>query len=79
MLKEESEIEEAMVSYRKAIEIRPDFADAYFALGLAVKLLGMVEEAMASYRKAIEIRPDFADAYLNLGNVLKEKGEIERR
>ena len=58
MLKEKGEIEEAMASYRKAIEIRPDFADAYFALGLVVKLLGMVEEAMASYRKAIEVKPD---------------------
>ena len=33
VLKEEGEFQEAIASYRKAIEIKPDFADAYLNLG----------------------------------------------
>ena len=34
---EVGELEEAIASYRKAIEVKPDFADAYFSLGNLLK------------------------------------------
>ncbi len=53
---------EAIASYRKAIEINPDFADAYFNLGNVLKEEGEVEEAIASYRKVIEVKSDHEKA-----------------
>ena len=76
-LKEEGEAEEAIASYRKAIEVKSDFAGAFFALGNLLKEEGEVEEAIASYWKAVEVKPDFAGAYFSLGNLLKEEGEVE--
>ncbi|MDQ6785687.1 MAG: tetratricopeptide repeat protein [Acidobacteriota bacterium] len=58
-------------SYRKAIELNPNFALAYGNLGLSlVKDESRLKEAEESYRKAIELDPNFADAYISLGNLL---------
>ena len=58
------EREEAIASYRRATEIKPDFADAYFALGLAMEKVGEAEEeeAIANYRKAIDVKSNFVGA-----------------
>ena len=54
---------EAEISLRKAIEIKPDFAEAYINLGIILKNLGKLQEAVLSYRKAIEIKPDIAEVH----------------
>ncbi len=41
--------EEAIASYTKALQIKPDFAKAHNNLGIALKDLGKHEEAIASY------------------------------
>ena len=69
--------QEAEVSYRKAIEIEPDFAMAHCNLGNILKDLGKLKDAELSTRKAIEIEPDFAEAYSNLGNILKDFGKLQ--
>jgi hypothetical protein len=60
----------------KAIQIRPDFAEACYNRGVALKELGRLDEAVASYEKAIQIRPDYADAYSNRGAALQELGRL---
>ena len=49
-------LQEAESLYRKAIEINPDFVQAYYNLGLILKSLGKLQEAEISTRKAIEIK-----------------------
>ena len=66
-------LEEAEASYRQAIVFRPDFADAYYNLGVTLKELGRLEEAEASYRQATVFKPDFAEAHNNLGVVLQKQ------
>ncbi len=68
---------EAEFSYRKAIELKPDFADAYLNLGNVLKDLDKLQEAEFSYRKAIEIKPDKPDSYLKLGNILRDLGNLK--
>ena len=46
-------LEEAEISYRKAIELKSDFADAHYNLGNILKDLGKSREAEILYRKAI--------------------------
>jgi len=46
-----------VASYKKAIEIDPNNANAYINMGFALSNLGRKEEAVASYKKAIEIDP----------------------
>ena len=55
---------------------RPDFAEAYNNLGIALTGQKKYAEAEAAYRKAIALKPDFAEAYSNLGNALSWPGEV---
>ncbi len=77
ILKSLGKLQEAEVSTRKAIEIKPDFANAYSNLGLILNDLGKFKEAEVSTRKAIEINPDLAEAHYNLGIILKNLGKLE--
>ena len=65
------------MSYRKAIEINPNFANAHYNLGNILKDIGNLKDAELSYRKAIEINPNFANAHYNLGNILKDIGNLK--
>ena len=67
-------MQEAVASYNKVIQIKPDYAEAYNNRGNALKDLWQLDEAVASYSKAIQIRPDFAEACSNRGIALQEQG-----
>ena len=75
-LQEKGELGAAIESYKQAIKIKPDYADAYSNMGSALKEKGEFVAAIESYKQAIKIKPDFAEAYSNMGNALKEKGEL---
>ena len=76
-LHEDGGIDEAIACYRKAVELKPDFADAYLNLGNVLKEEGGVEEAIASYRKAVEVKPDFVDALSQLASELSNRDEFD--
>ncbi len=77
ILKNLGKLQEAEFSYRKAIEIKPNYADAHINLGNVLNCLGKLKEAELSYRKAIEIKPNYAEAHSNLGNVLNGFGKLK--
>ena len=66
----------AILSYKKAIAIKPDFADAYNNIGNVLRDKGQFEEAEKAYKKALSINPKYIDAYINMGNVLHDKGNL---
>ncbi len=70
-------LQEAELSTRKAIELKPNFPDAHSNLGNILRDLGKLQEAELSTRKAIEFKPDFPDAHLNLGNILIDLGNLQ--
>ena len=47
-LKDQSKLEEAIAAYRRAIGIKPDYAEAHCNLGNALKDQGKLEEAIAA-------------------------------
>jgi len=63
----------AIKHFEKAIAIKPDFAEAYYSLGLVFRDLGLKAEAIESYNKAINIRPDYIDVHKDLSNIKKFK------
>ena len=77
ILKGFGKLQEAEVSTRKAIELKPDYADAYSNLGGILKDLGKLQDAEVSTRKAIELKPDYAMAHSNLGTILKDLGNLQ--
>ena len=61
----------------RAVQLRPDDADALVNFGNALRDDGKLGEAIAAFRRAIEIRPEFAGACNNLGTALLEDGQTE--
>ncbi len=70
-------LEQAVASYTRAVQIKPESAEAHYNLGVTLSSLGKPKEAVASYDKALRIKPDYADAHYNLGNALKNLGKPE--
>jgi tetratricopeptide (TPR) repeat protein len=60
------QVDEAIASYRTAMELDPTFANPHNQLGVALKDQGHLDLAIASYRKAIELDPKHALARNNL-------------
>ena len=63
----EGRLDEAEINYRKAIELKPDFAITHNNFSVLLQNLGRFEEAEASAKKAIELKSDYVAAYYNLG------------
>jgi protein O-GlcNAc transferase len=76
-LKDQGKLDEAVACYRRALELKPDYAEAHNNLGNAFNDQGKLDEAVACYRRALELKPDFAEAHYNLGSALEEIGDLQ--
>lgn len=61
--------DQAMEAYRRALTVRPHYAEAYVGLGDAKAAKGEHEAAIAEYRKALEYDPLNARVYHSLGRI----------
>jgi tetratricopeptide (TPR) repeat protein len=67
----------AVISWKKAIEIKPDLYQAWGCRGVALSALGRNEEAIASYDQALELKPDKHEAWYGRGLALSALGRKE--
>ena len=67
---------QAVKMITKALNLKPDFPEAYSNLGLALQGLGKSDDAITSYRKALSLKPDYAEAHNNLGIALRSLGRL---
>jgi tetratricopeptide (TPR) repeat protein len=68
--------DEAIISYKKCLELDPNHAAAHINLGTLYYNRHDHILAERSYRQAIEVDPKYALAYFDLGNVLDETGRL---
>jgi eukaryotic-like serine/threonine-protein kinase len=68
--------DQALTSYRRAIALKPDDAEAYNNLGNALLDQKKPGEAEAAYRRAIALRPHFPEAYIHLGAALRDQKRL---
>ena len=68
---------EAIASYEKAIQFKPDKHAAWHNRGTLLSALGRKEEALDSYDKAIEIKSDYHEAWYGRGISLSALGRKE--
>lgn len=61
---------EAEQPVRRALELKPNDAEAYNLLGLLHRETGNFVEARADYEQALKLDPQFADVHLNLAILL---------
>ena len=69
--------EESIDSYDKALQIKPDFHQAWNNRGIVLENLGRYEEAIKSYDRAVQIKPDDHEAWFNRGLPLRNLGRYE--
>lgn len=69
---EVGDYEAAIAFWEQAIELKPDYYQAWGNRGLGLKHLKQYEVALTSYDKALAIAPDFYKAWYNRGLVLDE-------
>jgi len=74
-LQNEHRRDDAILHYRRAIAIDPDYAPAYSNLGMALREESRIDEAEESYRHALELQPEFATAHYNYANLLLDRGD----
>ena len=68
---------DAITSYKKAIAIEPNYVDAYYNLGFALREQGDLEEAIKNFNKVISLNPNYVDAYNNMAATLEKQGKLE--
>ncbi len=73
----EQDYDNAIISWEKALEIKPDDDADWFNRGMALSDLGRKEEAIASYDKALEIKSDDHQAWQSRGLALSALGRKE--
>jgi tetratricopeptide (TPR) repeat protein/tRNA A-37 threonylcarbamoyl transferase component Bud32 len=61
---------EALVAYERALQLDPNYTDAYDARGDAFICLNRYQEALAAFEKTIQLDPTYAHAYEGKGNIL---------
>ena len=64
--------------YLRCIELDPDYALAYYNLGLAYDDQGNYTKAIELYEKAIELDPDYALSYNNRAIIYYSKEEYDK-
>ncbi len=66
---------EAVVTYRKALEITPDAPALLLNLGTAYAAVGDLDAAIAQYERVLSIDPRRPLVYVNLGVALARRGD----
>ncbi len=62
-------------AFERALEMKPDYADASNSLGALLAQSGDVPGAIERFRAALQSRPEFPDALNNLGFALFQNGQ----
>ena len=69
----------ALASLRKAIEIKPNFFEAYQGIANILVQNDQPLLALESVNQAIKLKPDFANAHYNLGCILKDLDRLKEK
>ncbi|MGA3267271.1 MAG: tetratricopeptide repeat protein [Verrucomicrobiota bacterium] len=72
----QGQLDEAIPHYERALQLKPDFADACVNLGNVLARQGKWGEAVQDYERALQLKPDYAKAEYNLGNALTGQGQL---
>ena len=67
----------AAAAFRRALELRPAYPEAWNGLGHALRSQGNYAGSLAAYDEALRLRPDFPEALEYLGEVYVELGRFD--
>lgn len=70
--------DKAIMNYERALEIDPNFYEAYFRLGIAYTKLKEYDKAIENYQYCIKTKPNDYKTYASLSIAYEEIGEYEK-
>src|SRR5262245_30772974 len=70
-----AEFEKAIEEYRKAVELDPNYFDAWHALGMAYLRAGKIQDAIAAGKRSVEINPNDMLAHTSLSMYYMKAGD----
>ena len=70
--------EEAIDAYKRAVTLKPDFAEAYYNLGLNLLCRRQDEEAKEALTRVVKLKPDLAEGHCSLGEALSAFEQLEQ-
>lgn len=76
-LKALGQFDNAIIHFKSSLEIKPDYFEVSYNLGLTFQQIGNFNNAVNNFRTAINFKPDYAEAHASLANALKQIGLIE--
>ncbi len=65
-LKEQGQIDQALVYFQQALQLDPKYSDGYCNIGGSYATIGENQLAIDAYREALRLKPDFAEVHSNL-------------
>jgi len=68
---EPGKLRESLQAYERAVELRPDYAEARIALGVQLLAGGNYQEALSHFQAAQAIVPNLAAVHVNLGDAYR--------
>ena len=71
-------VEKGMNSYQKAIQLYPEYHDAYGELGLGFFRMGQLDKAIEYYKLSIKHKPNNSKVYSNMGIIYFQRGELDK-
>ena len=72
---EKGELDKAIGAFRKAIDLKSDYANAHYNKGIAWMRKGEIDNAWSAYYGAIQCKRNYAEAYNNRGIAYQLRGE----
>ena len=75
-LGEQIRTDEAIAALQSAIQIKPDFTDAHYNLGVAFDARHQTDAAIREFQATTRLQPNFAEGHYNLGLALFNRGRI---
>ncbi len=73
-LAEKNRHPEAILAFRRALQLRPQDAPVLNDLGCSLVVLNRSPEAIPVFERALQFRPGYGEVYNNLGNALSRVG-----
>jgi tetratricopeptide (TPR) repeat protein len=67
----------AAQAYRRAVELRPAYAEAWNGLGYALRNQGKYQDSLKAYDEALRLRPNFPEALEYLGEAYVKLGRLD--
>jgi Tfp pilus assembly protein PilF len=74
----QSDVENAMKYFVKALSLDTNYYLAWNAMGLAHSMRGRLDESAKAYEKCLAVNPEFTEAHNNLGTVYQEMNQPDK-